>query len=290
MEFSPVVIDASHWQKIEPDGFAQMRAFGVRGVILKATQGNSYIDKTYKVRCKAAANADLLVGAYHFGTDGDGETQAKHFLDVVQPTEGMLVTLDFEPNSGHEMSINEAQVFLETIEQSIGRKAVLYAGFSMLDGRMGAAIDYFGTHRLWLAAYNNHPKTPAPWTVPWLWQFSGDGVNAHGIHVPGVSAGVDMNTYGGTMEQLAAEWAGGPDSPIAQTRARSTLTERDRVRRLQSALIAEGFSPGPVDGLLGPRTIREVQRQAGFTGKDVDGIVGPMTRPVLDAALNSLGD
>src|SRR6476619_533212 len=53
------------------------------------------------------------------------------------------------------------------------------------------------------------------------------------------------------------------------------------VRSLQRRLVTLGFSPGPIDGLYGPRTTQAV---AGFQqahGLVADGIVGPETRKAL---------
>jgi hypothetical protein len=38
---------------------------------------------------------------------------------------------------------------------------------------------------------------PHAWAYegPWLWQFSGDGVNDHGIKVPGIHGQIDMNSF-----------------------------------------------------------------------------------------------
>lgn len=281
---NPMVLDLSHHNIVT--SFDQVRDFGVRGIIHKATQGASYADPTYASRRDAAAKAGLLWGAYHFGEAGDGEQQAKRFLSVARPDDSMLLALDFEAYGAKEMSVSEAQAFLETIEQEIGRKAVLYTGYSMVANRMGSSAEYFGSHRLWLAAYSQHPRTPAPWTSPWLWQYSDGRVNnAAQIDVPGISGREDMNSFAGSEEQLAAEWADGPSSDAAQVRIPATLSERDRVKLLQQELASGGFYQGNIDGIPGRLTIMAVQKRAGFTGRDVDGVVGPMTKPVLDASL-----
>ena len=49
------------------------------------------------------------------------------------------------------------------------------------------------------------------------------------------------------------------------------------VRQIQQWLSSHGFNPGPIDGIMGPKTraaIRAFQQAAGIT---VDGIVGPQT-------------
>jgi peptidoglycan hydrolase-like protein with peptidoglycan-binding domain/DNA invertase Pin-like site-specific DNA recombinase len=63
--------------------------------------------------------------------------------------------------------------------------------------------------------------------------------------------------------------------------------EAPRVRALQRKLRALGWRPGPVDGLFGPRTEREVLRFQQAVGLEVDGIVGPRTRRALERASRS---
>lgn len=282
--FCPNVIDISHHNSTSD--LEQAHVFGVRGIVHKATQGLKFVDRLYAPRRGAALQSRLLWGAYHFGEGGDPAGQAKHFLDVVAPSATTLLALDLEKNlNGPTMSISEARVFIETVEREINRDVVLYAGYWTLHDQMGADADYLTRRRLWLAAYSDHPRIPAGWSNPWLWQFSGDGVNAHGVTVPGVSNPVDLDTYAGTDAQLSAEWADGPSSAPAAARAAQTESERQRVVALQSWLAARGFAPGRVDGVLGPQTVKAVQRWAGFTGGDVDGLTGPMTRPEIEKVM-----
>lgn len=280
MNLAPVVLDISHHNEVSMGGFAAMREFGVRGIIHKATQGGSFVDAEFTKRQSGALAADLLWGAYHFGDSSDAAEQARHFLKSAAPDQTTLVALDLEPNDTKTMSVAQAVVFLDVVAQTLGRPAALYAGFYMIDGKMtDEQARYLGQHRLWLAAYNNAPKTPKPWTEPWLWQFSGDGRNAHGIRVPGVSLGVDMNTFGGPLEELESSWAATSGSVEPKT------DRRNDTERLQAMLATAGFSPGAIDGVMGPRTVKAVQRWGGLSGRDVDGIAGPRTRPILARAI-----
>lgn len=281
VQVAPVVIDISHHNDVAKDGFKAMREFGVRGIIHKATQGMSFVDPDFAKRRPPAREAGLLWGAYHFGDSSDPAEQALHFLEAAKPGKDELIALDLEPNGAKTMSTAQAVTFLDVVAQRIGRPAALYAGFYTLDGRMtDEQARYLGQHRLWLAAYNKAPKTPKPWTSPWLWQFSGDGRNANGIVVPGVSLGVDMNAFGGSLDELESSWAA--SSAADPTPARDA---RAVIKALQAMLATAGFSPGKIDGLVGPATVKAVQRWGGFVGRDVDGIVGPKTRPILQRAI-----
>ena len=47
-----------------------------------------------------------------------------------------------------------------------------------------------------------------PWAKPDLWQFTGDGIGPQPHALPGIATrGIDINSYTGTREQLALDWA-----------------------------------------------------------------------------------
>jgi lysozyme len=202
------VLDISHYNTVSK--FEDIYAFGIRGIVHKSSQGTGYVDPTYASRRNAVIEGGLLWGAYHFADGSDPVKQAEHFLSAAKPDEHTLLSLDFEPNGKSTMTLPQARTFLQTIERETGRKAVLYSG-NLIKETLGDRPDeYFGAHRLWLAHYSDTPKWPKAWAKPWLQQFSGDGINDHGIKVPGVSGLVDLNSFDGSDEELAAQWAALP--------------------------------------------------------------------------------
>ena len=56
-----------------------------------------------------------------------------------------------------------------------------------------------------MARYGVQPALPRPY---WLWQFTDGEVGPPPHTVPGVGH-CDINSYAGTPDQLAAEWAAG---------------------------------------------------------------------------------
>lgn len=63
--------------------------------------------------------------------------------------------------------------------------------------------------------------------------------------------------------------------------------ELDSWRDRQAALVNLGFDPGPVDGILGPKTRSAVEAFQEFAGIVVDGIYGPVTERHLRIAMAS---
>lgn len=210
MDFNPVIVDLSHFDDVQD--WNAVKNFGILGVINKATEGPGLADKTYTIRRQPAADHGMQYGAYHFLRPGDPSAQADHFLDValsVANPDQILLALDHEDAN---VPLANAKQWLQRVIDKTGRRAVLYSGF-LIKQQLGSGTDAFlAQHRLWLSHYSPNPKWPPNWANPWIIQFTGDGVGPGPHEVPGISiaGGIDLNHYGGTAEQLASEWAGGP--------------------------------------------------------------------------------
>ncbi len=73
MIINPIVVDISHGDRV--DSFMTAQGVGLRGVIHKATTGATGRDDAYKGRRTLASRANLLWGAYHWGTNADVAAQ-----------------------------------------------------------------------------------------------------------------------------------------------------------------------------------------------------------------------
>lgn len=210
MGYALKVLDLSHHNVIT--SFEMIYDFGIRGVILKSTQGTGYVDPTYEPRRVKAEAAGLLVGAYHFADGSDTQQQLQHFLDVSAIDEKMLGALDYEPSpSGATMTLDNARDFLQNYELVVGRKAKLYAGSLIKETLGNNRDDFLAQHDLWLAQYGSAPRPPANWASRvWLWQYS-DGARDYGAHLPirvsGIEpGGLDCDAFAGSDEDLATSW------------------------------------------------------------------------------------
>lgn len=199
-----VVVDISHHNG-QVD-FAKAKASGIVGVIQKATQGQSGVDKTYDTNRKAALKAGLLWGAYHFPTGGDGIKQAKHFLNVAGQDKNTLLVLDFEPNpTGPSMDLIEAHAFVTHVRQETGRYQGFYSGH-YIKQLLGSKQDsVLANCWFWLAQYGTTPVVPANWPTWTLWQYT-DGNSGPLPHdVPGIGD-CDRDKFNGDLEQLIRLW------------------------------------------------------------------------------------
>lgn len=200
----PIVVDIYHGDRVT--SFAQAQAAGLRGVIHKATTGAKGRDNLYDDRRTAATDAGLLWGAYHWGTAQPAEQQVDNLLSWADPDENTLIALDFEKDSGSQMTLDRAREVLELIEAKLGRKAVIYSGNTIKEA-LGDRVDaYFGAHRLWLAQYGPTPRVQRSWKRWWLWQYAERVADLPGI--PGNAEGkLDLDEFLGSEEELARTWA-----------------------------------------------------------------------------------
>jgi hypothetical protein len=98
-----------------------------------------------------------------------------------------------------------------------------------------------------------------------------------------------------TTASQATTTAPAPATTPTQSNAPTTLPASvlkpgatgEEVKTLQRALGSAGHSPGPIDGVYGPKTeqaVSDFQRSAAIT---VDGVYGPQTKQALEQSLAS---
>lgn len=196
-----IVLDLSHWQGSMID-WQKIMLSGVKGVIIKASQGRDYADPMFSQNYAFARAVGLRVGAYHFMTGVNGLEQYAWFVKCVGDRE-----LDFPPVMDAEISN-----VTETIVDVMGRKliqrygiAAIYTNKYMGD-RIFKSIVMGTRYQLWIANWGvNTPALPKVWKdKPWmLWQRAVvDGAPY------GIDGKVDYNEWGTAMP-----WPGAPEPP-----------------------------------------------------------------------------
>jgi lysozyme len=200
-----VVIDISHHNgNVNLKNAAEKS--GIVGVIQKATQGQAFIDPTYKTNRKKAQQAGLLWGAYHFGTGSDGVKQAEHFISTVKPAADTLLVLDFEPNpQGPSMPLIEARAFVTHVKATTGRPPGLYSGHYIKEMLGNAGDPVLGECWFWLAQYGPTAVVPPAWGTWTMWQYT-DGALGPEPHVVTGVGRCDRDKFNGTEAELQAFW------------------------------------------------------------------------------------
>lgn len=199
---TPVVVDISHYQP-QPD-FKAMKAGGVVGVIIKATEGTSITDSKWKAYTEGAFAAGLKVGAYHFLRPGSMTAQVDHFLDCID----MLLPLGSRVAIDHEdskVSLAELEDCIEYLHKKRpDLQIALYSGHLIKEQLGNKRSDTLARlTSLWIAQYNDTgPSWPTGTWVTWsLWQYTDRAT------VPGISAPVDGDEWNGDSDGLL-RWFG----------------------------------------------------------------------------------
>lgn len=209
MNINPKVVDIYHLNEVK--NFDAAYAFGIRGVIHKASEGTSIVDKSYVTRRPLALQAGMLWGAYHFIRPGNIDVQVRRFVNLVMPDAGLDNTLLALDHEDEHVSLSSAMAFISAVEKMTGRELVLYSGFLIKEQMASATLEeraFFAERRLWLAQYGTKPTWPKLWKAPWLWQYTGDGDGPKPHAVPGMQDKMDINSFAGSDTDLAAQWAG----------------------------------------------------------------------------------
>lgn len=164
-------------------------------VYLKATEGDSLKDRTYKNRKKEAQDHRIVSGAYHYFRLGiDVNAQVKNFLETVTWCEGDLPpALDVEDEDDiRKYGVDKLQemvlYWLEAIEEKMGVRPIIYTRDFILNEYLDSPK--FKEYKFWIARYGNSPSY-SDWQ---FWQKS-DAVRMKGHNGP-----IDVNQFAGNYD------------------------------------------------------------------------------------------
>lgn len=198
------IIDLFHSDSID---FAQVQAAGITAIIHKATEGATVQDQTYPSRRDQARSMGFLWGAYHFATNADVDSQVQNFLNWAQIEDSDFIALDFESHGNITMSFDQAEQFVQKINDQLDRWPVIYGGGDLLAKLAPQNPDTILVNcPLWFADYNEitTPPIPAPWTKYTLWQYTDGNSGNQPRTTPGATC--DRNTFDGTADDLQLAW------------------------------------------------------------------------------------
>lgn len=271
-------------------------AAGIRFVYTKATQGTTILDEWYVRHVRAARNARMFLGSYHFfDYRKDGVAQADWFIkamrdagadiDVLPPVVDVecLSTLG-RANQGYARA--QLRAFVDRVYQRTGRIVMIYTSRTMWS-RVTGNDPTFGGHPLWVACWGcTTPHLPVGWTSWDFWQHGQRTIPDPTATDPNRTRKVDGNVFRGSsltpwksrvmvVEGGAKETQGGYVS--------LQLRGVDGVQLRTSTQVSGGWSPWGsrqeaatvlLTGAPGTRTIR-------VQGRDARGTKGPVFRDTI---------
>jgi len=194
-------VDVSRWQG--DIDWAKLRSQGANFAYIKATDGGDHLDPMFKKNWRAAAQAGLRRGAYHFFYwCRTADEQADWFIRNVPRVEGALPpVIDVEWNGessckrrpSPEKVREKMQVFMDKLEAHYGQRPIIYTAPDFYRDNLRGA---FENYPFWLRAVAQHPAKVYPGRKWVFWQYSGSGLSH------GVAGRIDLNVFHGSE----AEW------------------------------------------------------------------------------------
>lgn len=154
-------IDVSSYQSAK-----ELDLTGLDFVMVKATEGTTYVNPQQKAEAARARSSNLAVGFYHFLHPGYIWAQASFFVEQCDSVPGDMLIVDWETTeSGNHASCQEKDQFLAAVKELRPNHRVgLYCN-----------VDYWKnvdtTSRcgdfLWIASPDGYPPIVHPWL---FWQ------------------------------------------------------------------------------------------------------------------------
>jgi GH25 family lysozyme M1 (1,4-beta-N-acetylmuramidase) len=248
-------------------------------VIIKATQGVSFVSKDFKRQTEQALGLRKLVGLYHYANGAGVDGEADHFVETIKPYLGhAILCLDWEGEQNSKFSdYHYCESLLEAIQVRTGRVPFLYMSKSVCrqykweKGRQ---------YPLWVAQYANYSATgyqDNPWTdkkgygawkAPFIFQYSSCG------RLKGYNKNLDLDIAYITPDQWKMYAGDNSDESI-----KPILRKGDRneyVRSWQRYLNVSGFNCGDADGIFGDKTEQAVIKYQQSKGME-SGYIGEQT-------------
>ncbi len=164
----------------------------VNFAFIKATEGITFVDKSFDKNWRKAKDAGFLVGAYHyFNINDDGEKQAKHYISIVPKEKNTLPPFIDIEEIGEEQAklIVELREYAEILEDYYGVKPIFYVNRQTYELYIR---DNFKDYLIWYAIYDNPPQIDN-WS---FWQFTDSG------SVKGIEGPVDFNNFQGNKADI----------------------------------------------------------------------------------------
>ena len=176
-------------------------------VIIKATEGTSYINPYCHGHFSQGESLGKKLGAYHFASGEDVNTEAEFFVSHVKGYIGKAIfALDWEADAVNR-GVSWAKQWLDRVYELTGVKPLIYMPNSVVNGYDWSSVAN-GDYGLWNAGYyagyqtmGYNPDAPiiggtGAWSGAAIYQYTSSG------QLSGWSGNLDLNVFYGD----AAAW------------------------------------------------------------------------------------
>ena len=233
-------------------------------VIIKATEGKSYVDKSCDTFFQKALNLGKKLGIYHFANNSDNtaKQEADWFIQNTQGYIGKAIPiLDWEDNITD--NVPWALEWLQRVEEAYGCKPMIYMSESVVNRHDWSSV-VAGNYGLWVAKYRdylpdyNYDMSKAGnipsikyWNEYAMWQWTSSG------RLNGWNGNLDCNVFYGdatAWDKYVGSGSGSniPSNPITPQQP-SRLSNEEMAKKViagkygdyperKERLEAEGYS------------------------------------------------
>ncbi len=168
-------VDVSSYQ--ENVDFEKLKEQGIEFAFVKATEGDTHVDSSFRDKWAAAEKAGVPAGAYHYFSYGvSGTKQAENFIRTVGSLEGRLIpAIDMELTPEEvenppekETVVRGLRAFIAIVEEEYDVKPIIYSRQDYWDKYLK---DNFGDYPRWITNvfYPVFVEAGEEWVV---WQYN----------------------------------------------------------------------------------------------------------------------
>ena len=181
---------------------------GYEFAFIRISDGTGFHDPMFSTNWAGAQQAGLVRGIYQFFRPSeDVAAQADLVIAALgTPAPGDLPpVIDVEATGNLSPSGVAASVraWVDRVKAGTGVDPIVYTGKFFWRDQVGGPTSFAG-NPLWIAQYTTLcPDLPAPWDTWAFWQFTDAG------SVPGISGGIDVDRFNGSLDELRALAGGG---------------------------------------------------------------------------------
>lgn len=251
-------IDISSWQS-----GIDLSAVPCDFVIIKATQGTTYVNPDCDRAYNQAKKLGKKLGLYHFANNGNSaKSEADFFLKKVGNRVGeCILVLDYEADA-LKQGVSWAKTWLDHVYSKTGVRPLIYMSKAVTRQSNWAQVakDY----GLWGAQYANFNKTGyqsnpwsdsnpwGAWGTPAIFQYSSTG------RLSGYAGNLDLNIFYGNSSQWD-KFAG------AKTTSGGANLEVDGYWGTNTTKALQTYLKTPVDGIVSGQYSAYTRNNPGLT-------------------------
>ncbi|WP_249958754.1 GW dipeptide domain-containing protein [Enterococcus sp. LX10] len=189
-------IDVSYWNGyISTTQYSMMKnQYGIKGVVVKLTEGTYYINPYAESQIRNAQSAGLVVSVYHFSrytTSEEAIQEANYFVNYMKKLKlnsSTIAVNDAEATELLQGNVTEnSKSFINQVKAHGYNYSLLYTGKNWLNS---GYIDpnQFGYKNIWVAQYPFYPAADSIWNQEYgSWQWSSQ------FYFPGIAHPFDIS-------------------------------------------------------------------------------------------------